>query len=74
MKTSTKQPNSIQEQQSFEMEIETLIDKYGVSGMLNAMANICYAKAEHIRENWQDHELAKDWEKRGAKIARIILT
>lgn len=66
-------PDAIQAQQMFEMEIETLIDKYSVSGILNAMANVCYAKAEHIRENWQDNDLAKDWEKRGSKIARIIL-
>ena len=35
--------------------LESLIDKYGVSEVLHAIACICYEKAEHIRVNWQDY-------------------
>lgn len=26
-----------------------------------ALSEICDAKAEHIRENWQDHTTARTW-------------
>jgi len=58
----------VREQQRFEEEIESIIDHKGIAAMLNAMANICHEKAQHIRENWQDDETAKVWDKNGSKI------
>lgn len=65
--------NEVKKAQDLQNEIETLIDKHGVGNLLNSMANVCFEKAIHIRENWQDVSLAKDWDKNGQKIARIIL-
>lgn len=53
--------------------LEGIIDRNSPSSVLNEMANICFEKAQHTRENWQDYPLANQWEKTGQKIARIIL-
>lgn len=38
--------------------LETLIDRYGLACVFETVALICSAKADHIRENWQDEPLA----------------
>ena len=44
------------------MALETLIDRTSVSAVLESLGEICSEKAEHIRENWQDTQLARDWD------------
>lgn len=41
--------------------LEFMIDTVGLSNVLYAIEHVCYAKAEHIQENWQDRTLAKAW-------------
>lgn len=52
-------------------ELEGLIDKWRTStdtpasvltSVLSSLASICAEKAEHIRSNWQDEPLARQWE------------
>ena len=49
--------------QDRETAIEAMIDVAGLSNTLDAISQVCYAKAEHLRVNWQDHKSAEDWEK-----------
>jgi hypothetical protein len=48
---------------NIEEDLEAMVDRYGVSAILNGLANICAAKSEHIATNWQDASLAKLWDK-----------
>lgn len=50
--------------------LEKLIDTHGLQDVLVSLSNICFEKAAHIRENWQDANLAKLWEK-NAKVLDI---
>lgn len=55
-----------------EMEnLELLIDSHGILGVLDAIAEICYGKEQHLQENWQDYETAKVWHKLGINIQKF---
>lgn len=47
--------------------LEKLVDDNGLQAVIGALSQICFEKAEHIQENWQDSGLAKLWEK-NAKV------
>jgi hypothetical protein len=42
--------------------LERLIDHHGIAEILIALSEICGAKADHIRANWQDRPLARRWQ------------
>jgi len=42
--------------------LERLIDDEGLLNVMVAVAEVCRAKAEHIRTNWGDKALAKRWD------------
>jgi hypothetical protein len=44
------------------------IDRYGLPRIIDAMADICHLKAEHIQSNWQDNLLADKWGELASKI------
>jgi hypothetical protein len=52
-------------------ELESLIDKHGLKGVLSAIGNVCFEKAIHLRSNWQDSAAAKVWERDGKLIDKI---
>jgi hypothetical protein len=39
-----------------EDQLESLVDQYGVYYVLEALANVCTDKAEHLVENWQERQ------------------
>ncbi len=41
--------------------IEAYIDKYCAESVLYRVAEVCHAKAEHLRSAWQDMDTAKVW-------------
>ena len=41
--------------------LEHLIDEFGISNVLDTMAKVCHAKADHVQTNWQDRTLAVHW-------------
>jgi len=43
-------------------QIENYIDKLGLAGFLEVIAEIASEKAQHISENWQDEGLAVSWQ------------
>jgi len=57
--------------EKFEDDLEDLIDKHGLSGVVSALSDICYEKANHVRTNWQDEVLAKAWEKNAKVLDRV---
>ena len=42
--------------------LEAMIDQHGLDTVVLALSHICDEKAEHIRTNWQDENLADKWE------------
>lgn len=46
-----------------ERDLEDAIDRYSLSDVLGTLANICSAKADHLRSNWQDENAAKEWDR-----------
>lgn len=42
-------------------DLENLIDKRGIEDVLIAISELCGAKADHIKVNWQDMQLALRW-------------
>ena len=42
--------------------LENLIDCTSIQAVLEALSDICGEKAEHIRSNWADIALAKQWD------------
>jgi hypothetical protein len=45
--------------------VEKLIDRTSLSKVLDAVAVTCFAKSQHLAENWQDHESARAWDRAG---------
>ena len=61
----------IQENDNDYLNLELTIDRHGLSAVLDALASICGAKADHLRANWQDAASASVWDKDGRKIASV---
>jgi hypothetical protein len=49
-------------------ELELMIDRAGLSGLLEAVANIAVEKARRIETNWGDFKLARSWD----DAARVV--
>ena len=45
----------------FQSHAETYMDSAGLSNMLSEIAEVCLQKADHVKTNWQDVDLAKRW-------------
>ena len=43
--------------------LEELVDQHSLATVLEALATICYGKAAHLRENWQDASSALEWDR-----------
>jgi len=54
------------------LELEALVDQYGLSQVCTELAGICHVKAEHLRVNWQDHAGGGCWDRKGNVIEGII--
>jgi hypothetical protein len=52
-------------------EIEQMVDKVGLSKFLFLLAEVCNDKAEHLRTNWQDRNLAKEWDADAKQIEKL---
>lgn len=52
--------------------LEQLIDRTSVEAVLQALSAICDAKAEHIRENWQDDTTAGCWRYAARQVDKAI--
>jgi hypothetical protein len=50
------------------LELEALVDKYSLAQIVDALAEVAFAKAEHLQANWQDKSTAKVWERAGSRL------
>lgn len=53
-------------------QLEAMIDKSSLNDVLDMLAEICHAKADHLRSNWQDEPAAKDWDRAGNRINKLV--
>lgn len=44
------------------LDIERMIDRNGISLVMEKIAEIATMKAAHLRTNWHDEAMAKRWE------------
>lgn len=51
-------------------QLECMIDAHGLAEVVDAIGDICGAKAQHIRETWQDEGLARTWDAAGRAMIR----
>jgi len=63
-----------------ELDLEAMIDHFGLLSVLEAISIVCGDKAEHIRTNWQGgppadqrfhDQLAKAWERAGVAVDKV---
>lgn len=52
-------------------EIEKIMDQSSVKTILETMSEICFLKASHLEESWQDEASAKLYEKGAIKLDEI---
>jgi hypothetical protein len=51
-------------------ELEKLIDRHGLTSVIDRVVDICHEKADHIQVNWQDRVLARAWTKCAVALER----
>jgi hypothetical protein len=56
--------------QKLDAVVEQAIDEFGLKRVVDAIARICYEKAEHVLTNWQDRPMAGWWSRRGVVLDR----
>ncbi len=54
-----------------EERLEAQIDRHGIQKVMEALAQVCFAKGDHVRSAWIDNELARNWDLAGTAIARL---
>lgn len=50
--------------------LEKMVDRYGMAVLVGMLSEIASEKAEHVRSNWQDEDLAEDWEATANRLER----
>lgn len=53
--------------------LEDILDSSHLSTVIKALAEICWAKGDHVRENWQDESLAKLWDQAALKLDGVSI-
>jgi hypothetical protein len=53
---------------NIDADLEELIDRASLGHVLAALTTICRGKADHVRSNWQDHSLARAWDRAAEAI------
>jgi hypothetical protein len=53
--------------------LEELIDKHGITTVLEAIETVCDAKADHLDSVWQDRQYAKLWRKLACKVGLAVV-
>ena len=51
--------------------LEAMVDTSDLSTVVDALAEVCFMKADHIRTNWQDLGTARPWEVVANKLVRV---
>lgn len=48
--------------------LEALIDRHGLHDVLEDLACVCHAKADHVESSWQDAGLARRWRRMASMV------
>jgi hypothetical protein len=56
------------DEETFSQLMENAIDRASLFVVLEGIECICELKAQHLAENWQDEQLAKDWQEAARRI------
>ena len=56
---------------SLKENLEQEIDRLGIDTVVDALAEICREKSEHVSTNWGDRNLAKAWNKLAEKLQHV---
>jgi hypothetical protein len=48
--------------------LESAIDASSLADVLEALANICREKSQHLQENWQDQRSASLWNRAASRV------
>ena len=51
--------------------LEAMVDGNHLANVLDALAEVCHAKAEHLGHNWQDEEAMAAWDGAAVKIEKL---
>jgi hypothetical protein len=54
------------------VELEVMVDRTSLQTVIEALAHICWLKAEHLEENWQDEQSARAWKRDARKLDRLV--
>lgn len=65
-------PDDIQSP-TLEAQLERLVDREGLAYVLESLSNVCWSKACHLEETWQDHKSAKVWHKIAKAVSKVAL-
>lgn len=52
-------------------DLEQILDRTGVRGLFEALAEIASEKESHVQEAWQDSAIAKRWSRLSAKFDKL---
>ena len=52
-------------------DLEQILDRTGVKGLFEALAEIASEKEDHVQTNWQDSATAKRWSRLAAKFEKL---
>jgi hypothetical protein len=58
-------------EQTLEEQLEGLMDRFGIVRFMDTIADIAGLKAEHVMRNWEDEELAGEWEAVGSELDNL---
>jgi hypothetical protein len=51
--------------------LEAIIDKRGIRAVVESLGEICFLKASHISETWQDEPLSRKWDQAGSYLEKV---
>ena len=54
--------------QELQDKLEEIVDANSLGRLLEALSQVCYAKADHIEMNWQDRSTSKAWRRAAARV------
>jgi hypothetical protein len=54
--------------------LEDILDRYNLSTVILELSWIGVIKAQHIRDNWNDENLARAWDKASAAVEKCALS
>ena len=52
--------------------LEAMVAASTLATVVDALAEVCYMKADHIRQNWQDNITSRPWDVAAGKLVKLV--